>query len=706
MPLPPLPALPTLRALTLPQPGQRPRAPWSPPVEPLTEEETESLLARSLGFLQYAGETLDKPGAALRGLLAGEPEQLLNLIPFSDTLGITEPKERVSGRDLLEKWGIAPENAPGFDWWDVAGFGAEVALDPLILLSGPAKSLTAAGRKAAEAGRGVKEVAETVSHVAEAGKKGGFRLLGVTPKAIADEIRAEERGLMALKIPFAKKPLAVFGAGSEKAARFYEGLHYGRASPMRVMRYLWSKKVGGVWDPLEQMAVDKTFAEFQNIAGATRNTLPIFKNEINELGELYKELAERSKLAKDEKAVGDFLEFRRFVAEKASELDATQPLAAEEIARLFDSGDLPGVHEFSRRLHKVLDAMIQVKDLGYKRFRELGGRGEWLDDVYIKQFPRRPSNKRAAKAWDEQVARRLLPTGFPFASARHDVLKNIPEGSYTVNRMSREQLLTATKGWPIDDLKKALRAELESYGVTYGKRAAVSKMQQDLAYYKYLQPAALRHYQPALEAGRITPEELLDELKRLREGRTLSQDAGSLSDEAIEALKREGWKYDKKAEVLTLAQPSVAETLSKYLSKLPEEVLDTGLFDRSLVEDWMDYAEHLAVSLANLHTIHNILRTVAKTADEPPEGMMPIADAWHAVQSKQGRRLLHERGLNTFVRDFTGQTFETAEEMAEAASRIHVPEKIPQVLGRYVEIMEPKTRSRAILARFPFQELG
>lgn len=89
-----------------------------------------------LESLQYVGETLDKPGAALRGLLAGRPDQLLNLLPFSDTVGITDPSQRVSGRDLLQEWGIADANQPGLDRWDVAGFLAEEVLDPVNWVPG------------------------------------------------------------------------------------------------------------------------------------------------------------------------------------------------------------------------------------------------------------------------------------------------------------------------------------------------------------------------------------------------------------------------------------------------------------------------------------------------------------------------------------------------------------------------------------------
>lgn len=94
------------------------------------------MLDELLAALGYVGETLDKPGAAVRGVLSGRPEQLLNLIPFSDTLGITDPTQRVGGRQLLEEYGMLGENTPGLDWGDVGGFLAEEALDPVNLIPG------------------------------------------------------------------------------------------------------------------------------------------------------------------------------------------------------------------------------------------------------------------------------------------------------------------------------------------------------------------------------------------------------------------------------------------------------------------------------------------------------------------------------------------------------------------------------------------
>lgn len=76
------------------------------------------LLNAIMSGLETAGYVLDTPGALLRGLLAGRAG------------------ERVGGRELLETWGVLGENQAGFDAGDVAGFGAEMLLDPLNLVGG------------------------------------------------------------------------------------------------------------------------------------------------------------------------------------------------------------------------------------------------------------------------------------------------------------------------------------------------------------------------------------------------------------------------------------------------------------------------------------------------------------------------------------------------------------------------------------------
>lgn len=93
------------------------------------------MLDSLLSALGYVGSSLAKPGRAVRGLLGGRPEELLAALPFSDSMGITDEKNAVSGRDLLTQLGMDPGEGIG---GDIAGFGADVATDPLTYLGGAA----------------------------------------------------------------------------------------------------------------------------------------------------------------------------------------------------------------------------------------------------------------------------------------------------------------------------------------------------------------------------------------------------------------------------------------------------------------------------------------------------------------------------------------------------------------------------------------
>lgn len=83
-----------------------------------------------LGALGYL---LDTPGAYTRGMIAGRPG------------------ERVSGREMLEAYGLSA-NQEGLDLGDVLGFGADVLVDPLNLMTMPLSGLKAA-RAASKIGK-------------------------------------------------------------------------------------------------------------------------------------------------------------------------------------------------------------------------------------------------------------------------------------------------------------------------------------------------------------------------------------------------------------------------------------------------------------------------------------------------------------------------------------------------------------------------
>lgn len=112
-------------------PRRRP-AVREPSLAPQAEEALlGNLMEGSLGGLAYVGKVLDKTfgGRALRGLIGGRPDELLSVLPGSDTLGITSETNEVSGRKILENQGLV---TPGDDGLDntLAGIAAEVALDP------------------------------------------------------------------------------------------------------------------------------------------------------------------------------------------------------------------------------------------------------------------------------------------------------------------------------------------------------------------------------------------------------------------------------------------------------------------------------------------------------------------------------------------------------------------------------------------------
>jgi len=105
-----------------------------------------SAAGSGLSLLASAANVLDKPGAAMRGILAGDLSQLTFMLPFSESilkpiyekkLGIKIPDHHISGREVLERWG-AKKNKIGFHpltdpadaVLDVLGLAVEVAAFP------------------------------------------------------------------------------------------------------------------------------------------------------------------------------------------------------------------------------------------------------------------------------------------------------------------------------------------------------------------------------------------------------------------------------------------------------------------------------------------------------------------------------------------------------------------------------------------------
>lgn len=103
-----------------------------------------SMLLDALG---YGADLLDKPGRAVRGLLGGRPEELAALLPFSDSLGLSDKANRVSGEDLtgLDDGSLLST---------LGNMGAEVATDPLMFAGGALGRMLGGRASAAAVARG------------------------------------------------------------------------------------------------------------------------------------------------------------------------------------------------------------------------------------------------------------------------------------------------------------------------------------------------------------------------------------------------------------------------------------------------------------------------------------------------------------------------------------------------------------------------
>ncbi len=147
-------------------------------------EDPRSLLTQVtgpiIGAVGAVGNLLDLPGSMVRDTLTGNN-------PFDQLLSPFSSQNRVDGRGMLTAWGLtSPNKETGISGWldnpmegvrDIGGFLAETALDPLNMLSRPAKAagLLAGSADATRAGRGWIDNFFDPLRLSEAGEKLGVR---------------------------------------------------------------------------------------------------------------------------------------------------------------------------------------------------------------------------------------------------------------------------------------------------------------------------------------------------------------------------------------------------------------------------------------------------------------------------------------------------------------------------------------------------
>ena len=296
----------------------------------LTPEEEESLLGQlgqnALSGLGVVAHTLGKPGAAVRGTISGLTGGpwgggLLNLIPFSNTLGITDPKKWVYSRDILRRHGMVGRK----DTWGnfATGLAGDIVTDPLAWMSfGAGGAATKGGQLLHRAGlsqflpdvlaatakktgtkalgsvRGGMETTlkEALENLPAAVRKAAPEKIRTAAEAMgvksADLMQQPLRGLMGVHAPLMpSKQIGLAGRGGPTSqaiggAMDWLGGKVRYSAPVRAMAAGFAPSLRGL--PTE--AMQRTGAAASRLeafrSAASRETLGGYLTKLNEMGAL------------------------------------------------------------------------------------------------------------------------------------------------------------------------------------------------------------------------------------------------------------------------------------------------------------------------------------------------------------------------------------------------------------------------------------
>lgn len=182
---------------------------------------TDSLKAlggAGLGAVAAVGNFLDLPGSSVRDLLAGEN-------PFDQWLSPLSSDDRISGRDLLGRYGMRANRENGMsDWFsdpgeafrDLAGFGAEVVTDPF----GPVTGLIGKAAQGTKLATAVGSAASRAHPLAKAIGRGSVNVFDTLPaKATRPLVDAGKSVALKARSIFSPLSQGATSAGREKFLR-------------------------------------------------------------------------------------------------------------------------------------------------------------------------------------------------------------------------------------------------------------------------------------------------------------------------------------------------------------------------------------------------------------------------------------------------------------------------------------------------------
>ncbi len=720
----------------------------------LTEQEREELRAQGVGHmavntLEAIAGALDKPGAAVRGTLAGDPWAWLQAVPFSRTAGLADPKDVVYGRDLLAQWGIAPPNKKGFTghgWdeflWDVAGLGTEIVTDPLMLLAvggptkkgieqlGKAASLVKGAKAADEAVdsartlRGaVESLTKAVEHPLET-RPGG--VMGQTAAQRAGEYARGERALFGIKIPGAGTHLGSVGSGP-LVADLYTKLKYGSMKPAaewgwgdflaeavswpsRYTRGHFRASAKGMTRGAEQFEADRVWAELGNKQAAFHSFARVADQAWRELADVYEhDLARYAKNTGNLRGVQDF---ERMAAEAMDSADRFRDQfgsLADGIQTLFkDPGSLGepaavegAIASFSDKAAALFDALQTGNDMRAKVYRDLGGRlGEFTDDwygtAYNPRFTHNPEIIARAKKQGLRPEGKMDPE-FEFALARH--IRDVPFGRTTINAITQDEAATAVSNIPqaaqdaLRKVKPSERAARTAKVRGLWQRKQMRKMRDWLGQNYHGESglkadSSLREHWTTYVAKRyLEPAAArLGVTPGTPQWERLTKNV-TLDEDVFHPLT--GKVVGKKGETYG----SIADDLFERFKDMPKSVLERGIYDESALRDTFQYRRSLEEAISHAEGLHHFLQgTLLKDAAE--EGVW-VRDLWGATR-------LNEQGFMRFVDDAAearGVEGNFRQRLAAAMDDQEAYQAVQAEFDTFVDTLKvPKATERAVKA--------
>ena len=692
-------------------------------LEPRIDEETESsLLGKTLGTLQTIGNVLDTPRAISWQALAGRsPTSVAN--PFNRE----SVAERITGWDVLKKLGI--EGKEGFDWTDPLAIGLEIVGDPLFYLTGPLRAITKLGMKA-----GTRAAPETITQgvrMLKQAAKGTLKkgkVLGSSPAAIVEEIAKGERALGGMRIPLTNLGFTFnYGLSPETAAKVAKAYYYGKYSPIPYLRELFSPIVSGVKanmpgiGNLAQWQHDLAYSRMRDYFAIRDEIAPLLEGKFKMVADLWNDVGEYARTLGGERFanVNDFIRYIGELKSKSKTLvtyagslrQRDETVGVSEILdELFQTAppqktaEARALAEYTKEL---ADDIKRLNAATYDMIAKYGGKAELLSDTFSAHMPRFATSAKYAETGDLPTKKRLVNTFTPDALERQAIFK-MPGGTNTIQLASKDPLLTS------DTINKTqlnalLDQELLAFGVQQPKAKLLEKKSLYL-WHKYIKPEldaeVIRGTIDYPTADRVAFDWINNNY---------------LAPAGITRPENYMSPFGK--------SPNLAYEMAKYLSRQPKEVLKTGIFGRPLLEDWLQYQKHSAVSLANLLTAHKLANDLVTPITQQTQlgpGKLTLDKAWNdaVIFKRDGNKLVTRKALNsdglvTFVKNFVNDQIQKntpwAQQLNNAvvkilydptaspnkrflaakniAQKIAADEQLPNVLSKYVEINTTDVRS-------------